>query len=385
MNNLPIELIQSVVDNVSDTVDLLQLRAVNSTCRDLATPNVFRKICVRNSVKSAQSALQIFMTPSLASEVREVVYDHRDNHVFRLFSSSEVEVTDCDEIEIADLEECLGETFCSLSSLSNLESVTLNFWPTFVSQTGLEKPEHPFWFANRQLTIIHAVFHSMMNASSSPSPSMGIQSLTMNNIALMPSACYDFVHSLTNSPLTHLSISVISNADLWAWSGSKALNSSLAALLPVPNTRLTSLEIRSPTGLYHNPSTQLGAYTYPSLENLVLENITFDHVAPEDGLEEFILRHKNTLRRLEVRSCASYVQSATAPIRKWSAIWERLEKELTGLKEIAVGSEDCGYAILHPSEGYIRDSTVTASVPSLVEDDARMLKEFCGRVNVIAA
>jgi hypothetical protein len=207
----------------------------------------------------------------------------------------------------------------------------------------------------------------------------------MNNIALMPSASYDFVHSLTDSPLTHLSISVISNAELCAWSGSKVVNSSLAALLPVPNSRLTSLEIRSPSGLYHNPSTQLSAYTYPSLRHLVLENITFNHVTSGGELEEFILRHKNTLRKLEIRSCASYIQSMTAPIRKWSAIWERLEQDLTALEEIAVNSEDCGYAVLHPTEGYVRDSIVTASVPNLAEDDTRTLKEFCERVNVRAA
>jgi hypothetical protein len=93
MNNLPIELIQSVVDNVSDMADLMQLRAANSICLELATPNVFRQISVKNSVKSAQNALQIFMAPSLVSQVQEVVFDHRDNHVSYLFSPSDVEGT----------------------------------------------------------------------------------------------------------------------------------------------------------------------------------------------------------------------------------------------------------------------------------------------------
>ncbi|KAI6158122.1 hypothetical protein BKA82DRAFT_14158 [Pisolithus tinctorius] len=384
MHNLPIELVKEIVDNVSDTPDLFHLRAVNSTCRDLVDPSLFHRICIGNSVKSAQNILQIFATPSLAPFIHEVVYDPRENHPFLLLRSSDAEVC-CDEIEIAELEEALTETFTSLSNLPNLKSVTLNFWPSFISQSGAETRDHPYWFTSRQLTVLHSVYHAMKNHSSSPSPYPGIRSLTLNNVVLMPTASYDFVRSLTDSPLTHLSISVVSNSELFAWSGSKTLNGSVEALLPVPNDRLTSLEIKSPRGLYHSPSTHFSAHTYPSLRCMVLENIVLDDATSTDGVEEFILRHKNSLKKLEMKSCMSYIQSIATPVRKWATIWERLREELTELEEVVVDDGGCGYAVLNTSEGYIPHSDVAASTPSLLEDDEQSLKDFCECVNARAA
>ncbi|KAI6001522.1 hypothetical protein F5J12DRAFT_842699 [Pisolithus orientalis] len=344
MHNLPIELVKEIVDNVSDTPDLFHLRAVNSTCRDLVDPSLFHRICIGNSVKSAQNILQIFATPSLAPFIHEVVYDPRENHPFLLLRSSDAEVC-CDEIEIAELEEALTETFTSLSNLPNLKSVTLNFWPSFISQSGAETRDHPYWFTTS----------------------------------------YDFVRSLTDSPLTHLSISVVSNSELFAWSGSKTLNGSVEAFLPVPNDRLTSLEIKSPRGLYHSPSTHFSAHTYPSLRCMVLENIVLDDATSTDGVEEFILRHKNSLKKLEMKSCMNYIQSIATPVRKWATIWERLREELTELEEVVVDDGGCGYAVLNTSEGYIPHSDVAASTPSLLEDDEQSLKDFCERVNARAA
>ncbi|KAI6101535.1 hypothetical protein EDD16DRAFT_853008 [Pisolithus croceorrhizus] len=376
MHNLPIELVKEIVDNVSDTPDLFHLRAVNSTCRDLVDPNLFHRICIGNSVKSAQNVMQIFASPSLAPFIHEVVYDPRDNHPFLLLRSSDAEAC-CDEIEIAELEEALTETFTSLSNLPNLQSVTLNFWPSFISQSGVDTRDHPYWFTSRQLTVLHSVYHAMKNNSSSPSPYPGIRSLTLNNVVLMPAASYDFVRSLKDSPLTQLSISVVSNSELFAWSGSKTLNGSVQALLPIPNGRLTSLEIKGPRGLYHSPSAQFSTHTYPSLKSLVLENIVLDHTTSTDGVEAFILRHKNTLKKLEMKSCVNYIQSLSNPIRRWATIWEQLREELTELEEVVVDDGGCGYAVLNTSEGYIPHAALADSTPGLLQDDEQSLKDFC--------
>ncbi|KAL4068639.1 hypothetical protein V8B97DRAFT_2008897 [Scleroderma yunnanense] len=383
MHNLPIELVKAIVENISDAADLFHLRTVNSTCRDLVTANLFRKVCVQNSVKSAQNIHQIFTTPSLASHVHEVVYDSRKAHSFPLLDPSHGQ-DDCDELEIADLEDALTETFCSLADLPNLKSVTLNFWPFFISQSGVETHEHPYWFTNRQLTVLHSVYHAMQTTSSL-FPNRGIRSLTMTNVVLMPRPCYDFVRSLTDSPLTHLSISVVSNVELSSWSGSKTANRSVDALLPVPNTRLTSLEIRSPNGLYHSPTAQLNAYTYPALKNLAVQNIIFPDTSSDDGMEEFIMRHKNTLRRLEMKSCVNYVQTSNnTPIRKWATIWERLREELSELVELVVDLDhESGY-VLQSADGYLRHSSLPATVPGLAEEDEQSLKEFYEHVNARA-
>ncbi|KAH0834666.1 hypothetical protein J3R83DRAFT_10181 [Lanmaoa asiatica] len=351
MKDLPVELVGVVVKNISSTPDLLSLRSVNSTCHHLVTPHVFRKIHIHNSVQSAQSCRSILAFPSLATHVREVVYDQRDHARFCLLPAGAQGV--CDELEIAELEEALTETFCSLSSFKNLENVVLNFWPSFRSQCGSEVHEHPFWFTNRQIVVLHAVHHAMKSSC--------IRSLTLNNVVLMSSSCYDFVSSVTDSPLHHFSMSVVANSELSVWSGSKALNGSLCSLLPASNANLKSLVLRSPQGLYHGLNTQLCSFHYPALETLVLENIVFDLTPSADGIEEFIVRHKASLRRLELRSCPGYVPSKTTPVREWSETWRRLEEELDSLTEVVVDNAHQGYVLLDATHGYIPHGTPVTS------------------------
>jgi hypothetical protein len=83
MRDLPIEIINAVVQNVSSMTDLLQLRSVNQAYRDLVTPIAFSKLHVKNSIQSAQNFQQIVAAAHLAPHVREVVYDSRDDECFQ--------------------------------------------------------------------------------------------------------------------------------------------------------------------------------------------------------------------------------------------------------------------------------------------------------------
>lgn len=84
MKDLPIELVGAVVESVTSASDLLSLRSVNTTCHRFVTPHVFRKVYIHNSVQSTQNCQSILATPSLATHVREVVYDPRDHAQFCL-------------------------------------------------------------------------------------------------------------------------------------------------------------------------------------------------------------------------------------------------------------------------------------------------------------
>ncbi|KAG8216295.1 hypothetical protein J3R82DRAFT_6356 [Butyriboletus roseoflavus] len=372
MKDLPIELVGVVVENISFSSDLLSLRSVNSTCHDLVTPHAFRKIHIQNSIESAQNCRSILASPSLAAHVHEVVYDQRDHARFCLLPAGVQDV--CDELEIAELEEFLTETFCSLPGFASLESVVLNFWPSFRSQHGTEIHEHPFWFTDRQVAVLHAVHHAIKSSC--------IRSLRLNNVVLRSPACYDFVSSVTNSPLHHFSMSVVANSELGAWSGSKALNGSISSLLPVSNDNLKSLVLRSPEGLYHSLNTQLRSSHYPALETLVLENIVFDPTPSADGIEEFIIRHKGSLRRLELRSCASYVPSVTNSIRRWSTIWKRFEEELVSLTEVVVGDAHQGYALLDGTHGYVPHPSFPETPAELFKEDEELYLQFSDRVTL---
>ncbi|KAF8548094.1 hypothetical protein OG21DRAFT_1489676 [Imleria badia] len=371
MKDLPIELVGAVVENTTSTSDLLSLRSVSATYRDLFTPHVFREIHIHNSVQSARNCQNILASPSLAAHVREVIYDPRDHAQFCLLPAGLQGDCNDDDLEIAELEDALTETFCSLSGFKNLESVVLNFWPSFRSQSGTEIQEHPFWFTNRQIAVLHAVHYAMKSSC--------IRSLTLNNVILMSSTCYDFVSSVTDSPLHHFSMSAVANSELGAWSGSKALNGSLDSLLPPSNANLKSLVLRSPQGLYHSLNTQLHAYNYPALESLVLEHIVFDPTPSVDGIEEFIVRHKASLRRLELHACVSYVPSLSNPIRRWSTIWKRFEEELVSLREIVMWDIHQGYALLDGTSGYVPHPTSIAT--ELAKGDEQRFLEFSDRVD----
>jgi hypothetical protein len=283
-----------------------------------------------------------------------------------------------DALELAELEEALTEAFCAITTLPNIEHVELNFWPSFISQSGKEVRESPFWFTNRQIAVLHAVYHAMKTSC--------MTSLSLNNVVMMSAPCFDFVSSLTNSPLSHLSLSVVSNAEISAWSGSKDINGSLGALLPPANPSLKSLVIHSPQGLYHSLTTHLSSFHYPSLEHLALGNIVFDQTPSVDGLEEFVIRHKDSLRRLELRSCASYVEGSPieARARRWSSIWQRWMTELTGLEEIVVDSDSQGYVMLDADRGYVNHRPIEAVA---AEEDSSSLQVFrdavAGRLMVI--
>jgi hypothetical protein len=178
-------------------------------------------------------------------------------------------------------------------------------------------------------------------------------------------------------------MSIVANSELGAWSGSKALNGSISSLLPASNTNLKSLVLRSPQGLYHSLNTQLRSSNYPALETLVLENIVFDPTPSVDGIEEFIVRHRASLRRLELYSCSSYVPSISTPIRRWSTIWKRLEKELVSLTEIVVEDAHQGYALLDGTSGYILHPSLPVTPAELVQDE-ELYSQFSERVNLRA-
>ncbi|KAJ8597110.1 hypothetical protein M405DRAFT_855962 [Rhizopogon salebrosus TDB-379] len=381
MRDLPIELIRAIVQHVSATADLLHLRNLSWTYRELVTPRVFSKLRIKNSIQSAQNCHQIMGVTSLAAHVREVIYDSRDNECLKLppddvgkslflrplltVSNREYVHVDCgDAFEISELEEALTEAFCGITALPRLERVMVNFWPSFLSQSGREVPESPFWFTNRQLAVLHAIHHGM---KMSP-----MATLSLNNV-ILPTTCHDFIASLTESPLSHLSISVVSNDEVSVWSGSKNVNGSLGALLPPSNPTLKSLVLRSPQGPYHSLTAQLSSLHYPSLQSLVLENIVFDQTPSAEGIEDFIIRHRDTLQHLELQSCACHIPSSSTATRLWSTIWERWASELTGLRELVVNSDNHGYVLFDADRGYIPHGAVSAVV---VEDDSSSLQKF---------
>jgi hypothetical protein len=109
--------------------------------------------------------------------------------------------------------------------------------------------------------------------------------------------------------------------------------------------------------------------TYPRLAALSLSTISWEEGMISQGdnitrfpVEDLIVRHRTTLKKLKLYNCVIGVEKRTeTPFRSWADVYDRLAEELTELVELVVLLEDDGYGI----EYY---------VPPADEDDHRRLR-----------
>jgi hypothetical protein len=83
--------------------------------------------------------------------------------------------------------------------------------------------------------------------------------------------------------------------------------------------------------------------TYPRLAALSLRNIVWEDGAIGEGdnaplpLEDFIVRHRKTLKKLELHNCSISVGRISGrPLCYWADVYKRLANALTGLLELEV-------------------------------------------------
>ncbi|KAJ7575026.1 hypothetical protein C8J56DRAFT_976875 [Mycena floridula] len=91
-----------------------------------------------------------------------------------------------------------------------------------------------------------------------------------------------------------------------------------------------------------------GATTYPHLRKLFLTKVIFDK---RGIVEDFILRHKSTLKHLEVRNCPIHYNelydSHRATSRLCSDIWDRFAGELDELRSFVTSETVHRYAFAY--------------------------------------
>ena len=100
--------------------------------------------------------------------------------------------------------------------------------------------------------------------------------------------------------------------------------------------------------------------THPPLAALSLRNIVWEQGTIVEGnivtplpLEDFILRHRRTLKNLELRGCSIGVQVGAPLCYWWAAIFTRLTAALTELVEpgLELGSESLRHGSFSPCRG----------------------------------
>jgi hypothetical protein len=91
---LPVELLSGIIRMVVCREDLCQLRSVNSTFNELATPALFENITVSNNYTSADKLCAVLRTRHIAQHLRSLTYAESRHPVTACVDGDPVDDTD---------------------------------------------------------------------------------------------------------------------------------------------------------------------------------------------------------------------------------------------------------------------------------------------------
>ena len=238
------------------------------------------------------------------------------------------EVTaDYNEFEHRRLQGCLESAVLALCQFPRLKALSLDFWPTWQSQSSMIFQEHSSQFSTRQLKLLDAIYGT--------NPPSTLASLTVANLCLLYRRPNNSPNSRPSfkSRLTKLTISVLSTEEHRKVAGKEdsPIIHGPGDYIPTSYSPLQSFTLRSPQGLFHSHDLCPHGLYYPRLTILSLHNIVLGRPSSAGSMISFISCHKNTLQTLEIVSCPIIVGEANGAQGFWSHIWNRFAEELTEL------------------------------------------------------
>ncbi|KAJ7664339.1 hypothetical protein DFH06DRAFT_322075 [Mycena polygramma] len=322
MADIPVELLQAIVDWVEDTPVLFNLRLASRTFNAIATPRVFRVLTVRDRVQSADGLAMIQNgLEDTTDAVQEIVFqgDPESEYTWR-----------DEEVSGETGRHALCAAFSGLAKFRNLKTLRFKFHSSF-----REVSDEPSHFLLLQLGLFEVL------ANHPPPP---LVSLMLHHIISVPNDIYTH-EGFQNifRPLTTLSISVLSENQ----SGSSYLSAPVAQFwgtsIPSMLTNaqyLTSLSLRTnyPVGVV--PALPLAAIDFPALTALSLHNFILDPSSAEHDILEFVVRHKATLTHLKLSACEVFGGEARVYQRPWHVVLRRLQTELSRLRSFQLTEYD---------------------------------------------
>ncbi|KAJ7664343.1 hypothetical protein DFH06DRAFT_322156 [Mycena polygramma] len=323
MVDIPVELLQAIVDWVEDTPVLFNLRLASRTFNAIATPRVFGVLTVRDSVQSAEGLvlIQNGLEDTTTDAIQEIVFqgDPKTDHTWR-----------DEEVSGETGRQALCAAFSGLAKFRNLKILRFQFYHCF--REFSDEPSH-------FLLLQQGLFEAL-----AAHPPLPLDSLTLYHIISAPDNIYTH-EGFQNifRPLTTLSISVLSenqsgNAYLSAPLG-QFWGTSIPSMLM--NARcLTSLSLRTnyPVGVV--PALPITTIDLPALTALSLYNFVLDPSSAEHDILEFVVRHKATLTHLKLSACEVFGGEARVYQRPWDAVLRRLETELYRLRSFQLMEND---------------------------------------------
>ncbi|KAH9991007.1 hypothetical protein BJV77DRAFT_560332 [Russula vinacea] len=327
--NLPLELLFEITRKVSRK-DLCQLRSVNSLFDTLATPEIFKSITVRNSnTESTEIFWTILHTPHIARHVQSI----------KFFEGGVVAGRQTRKrIEAA---------FSILHRIPHLKTLELYFEAHYV-----ESPSYLSFLWDGKVTTHSHQWDIVYALGRNRNPLPELQSLIFSGWLHAPNFASFFDEApiawLTAS-LRHLSLSLprgCLGADEWEARVQYWKQVAVRRVLR-PAANLESLKItRHQSSEWPEEQcldiSQLP--TYPRLAALSLKNIIWEEGTIGEGnvvtpfpLEDFIVHHSKTLKKLELRNCSILINKGfETPLSYWADIYKRLAEALTKLTELEV-------------------------------------------------
>ncbi|KAN0138065.1 hypothetical protein V8E53_003954 [Lactarius tabidus] len=388
---LPFEILTAIFEQVDDVQDLWRIRNASRAFCAAATPITFRVLFVTSTGGSAQNLGRLIDVPEIAAHVREVAY--RDTGVcvlslppqlvnkltsYDLSLCTLVAVTSARTVAIPEL----ASSFSRIHQLPRLESINFMFFPANGQQLDSD--------SKGRLALQASILGALAKTFSILAPSK-LTSLSLHNLRIWDLTSLDSPPFQTVlRTLRRLQLSVIYDSgpdleitfDRWLhfW-GTLCPH----RLLATTQHSLTELTLHSDSLVGASFDLSLDGLHFPYLCAISLKKLVFE---PSVAVEPFILRHADTLTRLELMACKLPVYTtesfppSTSPISAyWEDIWDSFTEELTALVILHVDERDghdfhpsseCRYVLPGPVVSYCE----IHAPAHLDESDAAALRRF---------
>jgi hypothetical protein len=141
-----------------------------------------------------------------------------------------------------------------------------------------------------------------------------------------------------------------------------------------PAVNLTSLAMESSVGFGLLTRIDLRSITFPCLQSLSLSGFAWNDTRLDPQcvtleVEEFIVRHGKTLKKLELQRCSIIIRhTRTAPVRSWTTVWNRFADQLTELVDLNVEYSSHHQRYVQQLPGYAFSSHSTFAIPGTEQD-----------------
>lgn len=346
ITDLPFELWSEITLNVISKKDLCRLRSVNSTFNILATPAVFYEIKVRNDDQIAERFWTLVHTPHIAQHVQSIVYVEKQI-VEKLNTLKNIESSYCRK----SIWMLLKLAFSNLHRFPSLKKLALYFDVRYHPVVPFDSCGYPSYNVVREIGNSHQwdVLHAIGN---NREPLPGLHSFEIYGWHCSS----DFSSLFDEAPiarliasLRHLRFSLplvrpedsVSREQIW--------KQVVMRRLLQPAVNLESLKL-SRSHAWDNKqflnTSQVQLTTYPRLTVLSLWGIAWEDGKIGQGgiimpppLEDFIMRHRKTLRKLNIDNCSINVGGRSRlPFCYWADVYKRLTEAMTELIEVEVES-----------------------------------------------